>query len=281
MFLPSSSPVAPSRLVVAGTPINNVDGVMRVAQQLRVDIVDIPIDATTSASPTLFGLRGAVYALDTVSGAWTGGAMTLVTSSASPSLVTSATLSANVTGLVAGRAYKIFLIAGNEDGEGRERLSEQWLVGGGTLENASGLVPGPVITEPWPVKPFLVTMHRPDGTPYENDRACIAVFPRGANASGTPAASACTETLPVIGLGPVSGLVFLQRLPLGEYEVYAYKKNQNLVDGTPILVDENFEVLRNMPTNSFGLLVGISDTSRLNSGSVPFPYDPNSAVVLP
>ena len=279
LFLPSSSPVAPSRLVVAGTPINNVDGVMRVAQQLRVDITDIPFDVTTSASPTLFELQGSVYVQDTVSGAWTGGAMALVTTSAlnDPTRVGGATLSASVTGLVSGRAYRVYLRAGNIFGRDREWLGEQWLVGGGTLENASGRVPGPVITEPWPVKPLLVSMHKADGTPYGDGEACLAVFPAGADASGTPAASECTTTR----LGP--GLVYLQRLPLGSYEVYAYKKKRNgLVDGTPILIDDDFEIGRSLPSGPDGRIVGLSDVSRLNEGAaLPEGYSRFAAVVLP
>ena len=268
----NSSILASGVLEVTSSARTNIDGVLRPARQLRVDIVDIPFTVTMSASPTLNGLTGAVYAQDTVSGAWTGGAMTLVTTSASPPNVTSATLSANVTGLVAGRVYRIFLMAGNwPPFEGS--LSEQWVVGGGTFENASGLVPGEVIVEPWPVKPLLATLHRPDGSAYGADQACLAVFPVGGSISGTPAASACTDQL---------GQVSLQRLPLGNYQVYAYKKNGNSVVGTPVLISASFAVTRSLPSGPDGRIVGLSDVSRLSSGaSLPNGYFPIAAVVLP
>ena len=278
LFLPSSSSVAPSRLVVAGTPINGINGVMRVAQQLRVDITDIPFDTTTSASPDLFGLQGSVYVQDTVSGAWTGGAMALVTTSAlnDSTRVGGATLSASVTGLVPGREYRVYLSADNIPDPDREWLGEQWLVGGGTLENASGLVPGPVITEPWPVKPLLVTMHRADGSPYGDGQACLAAFPlpSGIDATGTPAASQCTDEF---------GQVELQRMPLGTYEVWAYRKDNNVVVGTPIRIKTSFEVTRGLiPVPGRPLVVGLSDISRLNPGaSLPNGYFSIAAVVLP
>ena len=268
----NSSILASGLLEVTSSARTGINGVLRPARQLRVDIVDIPFTVTMSASPTLNGLTGAVYAQDTVSGAWTGGAMTLVTTSASPPNVTSATLSANVTGLVAGRAYRIFLTAGNwPPFEGS--LSEQWVVGGGTFENATGLVPGEVIVEPWPVRPLLVTMHRPDGSAYGAAQACLAVFPVGASLTNTPAASACTDQL---------GRVFVQRLPLGNYQVYAYKKDGNSVSGTPVLISASFAVTRSLPSGPGGRIVGLSDVSRLTSGaSLPNGYFSVAAVVLP
>lgn len=270
---PGNQEIRASELLeVTSSARNDINGVLRPARQLRIDIVDIPFTADMAQSSNLGNLMGAVYAQDTVSGAWTGGAMTLVTSSASPPLVTSATLSANVTGLVAGRAYKIFLMAGNIPWF-PGALGEQWVVGGGTLENASGIVPGPVISEPWPVRPLLVTMHRPDGSTYGNDEACLAVFRAGANAVGAPAASRCTDS---------SGEIELQRLPLGDYEVYAYRKSGGSVQGTPIRIATNFAVTRNLPAVLGRLLVrGLADVSRLAPGASLQGGSELGAVVLP
>ena len=273
-----ASSVAAGLLSVTTVARTGIDGVLRPAKQLRVDVTGIPLDATTSASPTLFGLQGGVYIQDTVSGAWNGGAMTLVTTSASPPIVSSATLSASVTGLVEGRSYRVFIYAQNRPPVGTPALVRSWVVGGGTVEDGEGLVPGDVISESWPIAPIFLTMHRADGSPYGDGEACIAVFPRGSNGSGRPSASACTETVAAYS---APGVVFLQRLEPGLYEIYAYKRSGGQLSGTPLLIDDSFEVSLALATPSIapGYFIGISDTTRL-TGSLG-PYDSRSAVVLP
>jgi hypothetical protein len=276
-------PLAASEVDVTTAARTGVDAVLRPAKQLRVDVTDIPLDVTTAAESDLFGLRGGLYIQDTVSGAWTGGSMTVVTSSAlgSPGLVGAVTLSASATGLVEGREYRIFLYAENFPSGDTPKLVRYWMIGGGTVDDADGLVPGSVIVEPWPIAPILLTMHDADGVPYADDEACIAVFPAGSNGSGSLLASACTETVAVYN---APGVVFLQRLAPGSYEVWAYKKSGGQVVGTPVLIDSAFTVSLALSTPSIapGFFIGITDVTRLNPGaSLPPGYSSEAAVVLP
>lgn len=232
--------------------ITGIDGVLRPSKQLRLDVVDIPAEIDVST------LQGRIAVVDEFDN-WTGGAMQVD--------AVARTVGANVTGLVDGREYKIFLSF-----SGPGNFSKWWLVGGGTLDDATGSVPAELIREPWPVDPLLVTLHRSDGTPFGPGDACVVMA--AVEDPATPLASACTEQY---------GVVRLQRVPAGAYRVVAYQRDDSgalvgeavVID--PFIVDLGLPAVPSFP----GYVYGIADTSRLSDGSsLQPPYSIDSAVVL-
>lgn len=216
---------------------------LRPAKQLQVTVSGVPADYATQDT------QASIVVGDDF-GNWTGGAMAL--SSAT-------TWTAFVTGLVEGRAYKIFLSFSRNGFPTR-----WWLVGGGTLESAEGIVPGDQLTEPWQPAPYLVTLHHTDGTPLGANDGCVAVLPLN---DDTPLASNCTND---------HGEVPLQRLVAGRYRVIAWT-----ADGESIMEVGEFDVTANqtMSTVWTDHAIGIADTSAL-VGSLPGGYDTAGAVVM-
>jgi hypothetical protein len=232
---------------VLTTTTSGLNVTLRPAKQLRVDVTDVPAEYAT-----LDTWANIVVGDDF--GNWAGGAM--VTTSANR-------WGANVTGLVEGRAYKIFLQFSGSNGA----PDRWWLVGGGTREGAAGVVPGPVLTETWQPAPYLVTMHHTDGTPMSEGEGCIAVFPVG---STTQVASNCTDWY---------GEVPLQRLLAGTYRVIAWT-----ADGQSTLEVGQFEVTTTQTMSSLGwrwdFAVGITNVASL-AGELPDGVDSAGAVVMP
>jgi hypothetical protein len=240
----------------AGTP-GDLSAVLRPAKQVRVDVTGIP------ASVDLTEAWASVSIVDE-QGNWTGGAMTID--------AVARTASASVTGLVEGRPYRIFL---RFEGSGGS-FYRWWLVGGGTLDSATGIVPGPVVVEPWQTQPLLVSLHRPDGNAYGPGEACIALAP-AASPGDEPAASSCVGS---------NYVALLQRVPAGTYRVVAYRRDPDTGEtiGSPIRLAD-FEVTNDLPTAAPffpDFAIGVSDTSRLAGGaSITPPFSPLAAVVLP
>ena len=229
---------------VLSTTTSSLNVTLRPAKQLQVTVSGVPADYATSDTQ-------ANIVVGDDFGNWTGGAM--ATSSATA-------WTAFVTGLVEGREYKIFL-SFSRDGF----PTRWWLVGGGTLDGAEGIVPGDQLTEPWQPAPYLVTLHHTDGTPMGEDEGCVAVFPVG---STTQVASNCTD-----GQGDVP----LQRLVAGNYRVIAWT-----ADGDSVLEVGEFEVTatQTMSTAWTDHAVGIANTTAL-VGSLPVGYEAAGAVVMP
>lgn len=234
-----------ARLVTTTTSGLNVT--LRPAKQLRVDVTDVPAEYATLST-------WANIVVGDEFGNWTGGAMT--TTSAT-------TWGANVTGLVEGRPYKIFLyFSGDEDVPDR-----WWLVGGGTLDSAAGIVPGDVLVEPWQPAPYLVTLHHTDGTPLGFDEGCVAVFPVG---SSTQVASNCSNH---------HGEVPLQRLVEGTYRVIAWTTNgQSTLEVGQFVVTAQ-QTMSSLPWRR-DHAVGIANTTAL-AGSLPDGHESAGAVVMP
>lgn len=244
-------------LTVASTAITGIDGVMRPSKQLRLDVVGIP------DSITLYGGRIAV--VDDFDN-WTGGAME----------ITNGSVGANVTGLVEGRKYKIFLSFDYIDNVRKQLYQRWWLVGGGTLEDAAGIVPADVIEEPWQPGALLATLHRIDGSPYGDGEACLAMASTADLAK--PVASSCTDQY---------GIVRLQRVPVGSYRIVAYQRNPitKALIGEALVIDESFDITLDLePAPGFfpGYVLGLSDITRLSPGSsLPDGYSTGVAVVVP
>jgi hypothetical protein len=240
-------------VVTAGTPLTNIAGVLRPSKQLRLDVIDIPEEVNIAS------LRGRITVSDDF-GNWTGGTMEVD--------LRQRRVGANVTGLVDGRAYRIFLSFSDNNG-----LSRWWLIGGGTLEDATPIVPDETIIEPWQPRPLLVTMHDQVGVPYGPGEGCVVLLPLG---SETPAASACTDQY---------GIVFLQQVPLGTYRVLAYQRD-------PVTKTElysairlaDFDVTNTLPISEVfrNYSYGLSDISRLGDGvTLSSWYLDAAAIVLP
>jgi hypothetical protein len=234
---------------VLSTTTSGLNVVLRPAKQLQVTVSGVPAEYATLATQ-------ANIVVGDDFGNWTGGAM--VTTSAT-------TWGANVTGLVEGRAYKIFLSFSGSNGE----PDRWWLVGGGTLDSADGIVPGDVLVEPWQPAPYLVTLHHANGSPLGNNEGCVAVFPEG---STTQVASNCTN-----GQGEVA----LQRLLAGRYRVIAWTAN-----GESTLEVGEFEVTatQSMSTRQGrnDHAVGIANLTALGDGAtLGGSYQSSGAVVMP
>jgi hypothetical protein len=176
----------------ATTP--GLNAILRPAKQLRVDITDVPAGYTDA--------RISVY--DAISDRWFGGALATVSAQV---------WGANVTGLVDGRPYRIFL---NFSGPGApHRL---WLVGGGDRQTAPGIVPGPTITEPWPNLPYAVTVHNADGSLISQPGSvCVALI-----REDSTAASNCNDGNNALGS---PGIVLLQRVIPGTYQAIAWRES--------------------------------------------------------
>lgn len=179
--------------VAAGDPARtNIDAVLRAAKQLRVDVTNVPTEFQVA------GGQGQISVADSF-GNWTGGAMEY---SAADNKWTAA-----VTGLVEGRAYKVFLAFNGQNG-----ASRWWLIGGGNLELADGVVPsGDVLVEPWQPKPYQVRIYDETATSYSEGDACIALL----DADGVAKASACQE----------GEAALLQRVEPGTYTVNVWQKD--------------------------------------------------------
>jgi hypothetical protein len=167
------------------TTTSALNAVLRPAQQLTATVVDVPEGYS--------GARISVY--DSIADRWLGGEM----QEDEPG-----TWNANVTGLVEGRSYRIHFDFG-----GDEVPSRFWLVGGGDRDSGEGVVPGPTITEPWPNRPYAVTVHNADGSLInEYDTACVALI----RADESVAASACNDGTNQLGS---PGMILLQRVVSG------------------------------------------------------------------
>jgi len=173
-------------------PRLNLDVVLRPAKQLRVDVVDVPSEFQVS------GGEGRISVADEF-GNWTGGAMEYSTAGNK--------WTAAVTGLVEGRSYKIFLSFNGQGGARR-----WWLVGGGNLELAEGVVPtSDVWEEPWQPKPYLVKVYDEGRELFDSDEACMTLI----DSNGDPKASACQN----------NGSIELQRVEPGTYTVSVWQKS--------------------------------------------------------
>lgn len=218
--------------------IDGVDAALRPAKQLRLDVVDIP------AGIDVDQLEGRITVSDEF-GNWTGGLMVAGDDGRS--------MGANVTGLVEGRAYKIFL---SFNGGG---VDKWWLVGGGTLEDASPIVPADVIEEPWQPDPIAVSVHRSDGRVYGAGEACVAIAPL--DGASAPLASSCTEG---------GGMVRLQRVVPGSYRVVAYQRDtvSGELVGEPVVI-QPFAVDLGLPPHPSvpGHVRGLADVSLLEDGA--------------
>lgn len=245
--------------------------VLRNAEQLRIDITGIPqqifddnpLIERPEAEP-LESINARISVTDDF-GNWFGGAMEIDRSAR--------TAKASVTGLVEDRPYRVFV---SFNGVGVNRF---WLVGGGTLTDATPVVPQggeTAIEESWQLPQIIVSLHREDGTPYGPGEACV--FLRSVDDEAPRrSASACTGQLQGF-----DGVILLQRVPEGIYEAVAYRRSGNNSIGPPVII-RNFELDDEAETIDLGteFTTGLSDVSGLTAPSLPFPYSPDRAIVIP
>lgn len=240
------------------TSASGLTAILRDAQQLRV---------TVSAVPNVFDY-GEIRVYDEIAQRWTSGAMTVVTTEGETS-----TWGSNVTGLVQGRAYRIYFRF-----FGPQNLHRSWLVGGGDLATAPGVVPGSDLTEPWPNRPYAVTVHNSDGNLIEEyNSACVALI----RANESVAASACNDGDNLLGS---PGIVLLQRVVPGTYRAIAWRTGSPqsaIVVGTlevPASGQEPF-----LEGRSATYAAGISNWTNQSLGALPsgIPSPTVSAVIIP
>jgi hypothetical protein len=209
------------------TTTSGLTTILREAQQLRV---------TVSAVPNGYD-QGDIQVYDEISGRWTRGAMTTVSAEAGTQ-----TWGANVTGLVQGRAYRIYF-SFHGDGVGQRF----WLVGGGDLTTAPGIVPGDDLTEPWPNRPYAVTVHNSDGSLIEEyDTVCVALI----GADDSVAASSCNDGNNFFGS---PGIVLMQRVVPGPYRAIAWR----VANPSAAIVIDDIDV----PESGQAAFLGISSIS--------------------
>lgn len=244
--------------------------VLRDAEQLRIDIVDIP-QQVFDDNPMIDRDGQLVESINsriTVTddfGNWFGGAMEIDRAAR--------TAKANVTGLVEDRPYRVFV---SFNGPAVNRF---WLVGGGTLTDATPIIPrggDTAIEESWQLPQIIVSLHREDGTPYGPGEACV--FLRSVDDEAPRrSASACTGRLQGF-----DGVILLQRVPEGVYEAVAYRRSGNNVTGTPVII-RDFELDGDAATINLGteFTTGLSDVTGLTAPSLPFPYSSDRAIVIP
>lgn len=236
--------------------------ILRDAQQIRV---------TVAAVPNTFD-RGEIRVYDEIAQRWTSGAMTTVNAGADMS-----TWGSNVTGLVQGRAYRIYFTF-----SGPDNLQRSWLVGGGDLATAPGVVPGSDLTEQWPNLPYAVTVHNADGSLItEQDSVCVALM-RG---DDSVAASSCNDGVNHFGS---PGIVILQRVVPGTYRAIAWR----VTDPDQAILIGPLEVALSGQVRFFGIsttaAAGISNWVDQTLGGqwfiteeVSFLSPTNSAVIIP
>jgi hypothetical protein len=236
------------------TTTSALNAVLRSAQQLTATVVDVPAGYS--------GARISVY--DPIADRWLGGEM----QEAEPG-----TWNANVTGLVEGRSYRIHFDFG---GDGVP--SRFWLVGGGDRNSGEGVVPGPTIIEPWPNRPYAVTVHNADGSLInEYDTACVALI----RADESVAASACNDGNNQIGS---PGIVLLQRVVPGTYRAIAWRTGNPqsaIAVGSLEVLASGQEPFLNGLSETYA--AGISNWTNQSLGALPFgiPSPTVSAVIIP
>ena len=244
---------AQSLVITSGTTdFTGLDAVMRDAKQMQVKVTEVPAGYRSG---------GRIVVRDNFDN-WFSGAMEFDEETGS--------YLAQVTGLVEDRDYNIFL---SFEGTAGFRW---WLVGGGDLDRAASAVPEKLVEETWQPRPYVLTLHKADGSPYGAGEACVAMVPAGGE---EPVASACTTG----DLAP--GAVTLQRVVNGSYEVLAWTQNTSgQIQGTPMRVGlvnvdhQTQELSIGLPDHA----VGIGNVAGLNSGaSLPGGYRSVAAVVIP
>lgn len=181
------------------TTTSGLNGVLREAQQLTVTVSAVP-EAYNGADIRLY---------DEVAQRWIAGALEVASTDGDTK-----TWTANVTALVQDRPYRIYFAFW-----GPGVPSRVWLVGGGDLQTAPGVVPGTDLTEPWPNRPYAVTVHNADGSLIEErDSACLALI----RSDDSVAASACNDGDNFFGS---FGFIQLQRVVPGTYRAIAWRTN--------------------------------------------------------
>ena len=238
-----------------GVDRTDLDVVLRDAKQLGVRVTDVPE-----------GFRdGARVVVTDEFGNWFGGAAVLDADAG--------TWTTRFTGLVEGRRYKVFLYFNGSEGY------RWWLVGGGTLELADGIIPtGDTLVEPWQPMPYAVAVTDQFGTPWDDGRACFSLVVSGETADEV-LASSCTTTV-----NDIPGVIVLQRVIAGDYDVIGWVTDADTgeVVGEPIslgTVSVDADQTEGPITSHAS---GIADVSQLADG-VEFMgrYDESWVVVIP
>jgi hypothetical protein len=235
------------------TTTSALNAVLRPAQQLTSTVVDVPEGYS--------GARISVY--DSIADRWLGGEM----QKAEPG-----TWNANVTGLVEGRSYRIHF---DFYGTAGHRF---WLVGGGDRDSGEGVIPGPIIIEPWPNRPYAVTVHNANGSLIEEyNTACVALI----RADESVAASACNDGNNQLGS---PGIVLLQRVVPGTYRAVAWRTGNPqsaIAVGTLEVLASGQEPFLNGLSATYA--AGISNWTNQSLGALPFgiPSPTTSAVIIP
>jgi hypothetical protein len=241
---------------------SGIDAVLRPAQQLQATVQSVPASYTDAR----------IMVFDPISQRWAGGAMAKVDDENETH-----TWGANVTGLVQGRAYRIYF-SFHGDGVGQRF----WLVGGGDLTTAPGIVPGDDLTEPWPNRPYAVTVHNADGSLIDDyDTVCVALI----RTDDSVAASSCNDGNNFFGS---PGIVLMQRVLPGSYRAIAWR----VANPSAAILVGAIEVPASGQTPFLGIssisAAGISNYDGQNLGGNWFIQDfldidtpTNSAVIIP
>lgn len=241
--------------VVNGSPRAGLDVTLRDARQLSVVVTDVPEGFRDSANVVVtdeFGnwFQGAAE-LDAEDGTWTTA----------------------FTGLVEGRRYKVFLYFSGDEGY------RWWLVGGGTIESADGVIPsGDRLVEPWQPMAYAVAVVDQYGTPWGPGEACFSLLVAGEDDEEI-AASSCTDTV-----DGTDGVVVLQRVLSGTYRVAGWVQDPATGDviGTPIDLGVIEVAADQEPGPIQPYAAGIAEVSALDGDSVlTGVYDESWTVVIP
>jgi hypothetical protein len=233
-----------------------LDATLRDAKQLDIVVTDVPEGFRSSARVVVTDEHGN----------WFQGAAVFDEDDA--------TWTTAFTGLVEGRRYKVFLYFSGSEGY------RWWLVGGGTLDLADGVIPsGEELVEPWQPMPYAVAVVDQFGQPWGDDEACFSLAVPGETGEDAVVASSCTANV-----GGTEGVVVLQRVLAGSYRVLGWVQDPDTGEqvGEPIDLG-TIDVAADQTAGPIQPYAsGIADVGLLGDDvTLASPYDEDWTVVVP
>jgi hypothetical protein len=185
-----------------------------------------------------------------------------------------ATWTTAFTGLVEGRRYKVFLYFSGSEGY------RWWLVGGGTLDLADGVIPsGEELIEPWQPMPYAVAVVDQFGQPWGDGEACFSLAVPGETGEDAVVASSCTANV-----DGTRGVVVLQRVLAGSYRVLGWVQDPDTGEQVGEAIDlGTIDVAADQePGPIQPYASGIADVGLLGDDvTLASPYDEDWTVVVP
>lgn len=120
-------------------------------------------------------------------------------------------------------------------------LGSFWVIGGSSVNKSKIIRSGMRIEENWQPGPIWLKLAKEDLSEFGDGEACIVLINRR-SIDGVPSASGCTRTILFW-----SGVVWLQQVPLGTYDVIAYRQDSDgAMTGAPTII-EGFKVTNDLP----------------------------------